>query len=168
MWVQMSKPGKQIGEVESRHRIGLTGRFDRQLDPKKRLTIPSVWREALGPDRVYVMPAPQGKCLQLIPVDVMESRLSGLAEASLWDAELNMILDKIGENSELLDFDVQGRIRISDRLLAYAGLKGSVVLKGSFRLATIHAADATPAEGAVDEKGLDAAMSALKKRGIAF
>ena len=137
------------------------GKFVRNFDPKKRLTIPSVWRDALGPKCVYVMPDTQNHCLQLIPKDMMESRLAELQRQPISNVQLNALLAAIGENSEMLEFDVQGRIRISDRLLAYANLKGAVVMKGSIRMATIWPAEETPAEAAVDVAKLQSAMAAL-------
>ena len=119
------------------------GTFARSLDPKRRLTIPSVWRAALGPDFVYVMPDARRRCLQLIPRDVMEARLAKYQEMALGDPAVNDALDAISAASEMLEFDVQGRIRINDELLAFAGLKGSVVLKGGFRMATIWPAEET-------------------------
>ena len=121
----------------------MMGTFARSLDPKRRLTIPSVWRAALGPDFVYVMPDARRRCLQLIPRDVMEARLAKYQEMALGDPAVNDALDAISAASEMLEFDIQGRIRINDELLAFAGLKGSVVLKGGFRMATIWPAEET-------------------------
>lgn len=142
----MSKPGPQSVEAEnrapaSRAPRALMGTYSRNLDPKRRLTIPSVWRAALGPDFVYVMPDPKRRCLQLLAQDAMEARIAKYREMALGDAEINAALDAIGAASELLEFDVQGRIRINDDLLAYANLKGSVVLKGGVRMATIWPAE---------------------------
>ena len=157
----MSEPGRQSQATEDAKPIGLTSRYERNLDPKKRLTIPSAWRNALGPDAVYVMPDTEQRCLQLIPKKVWELRLEELRKRPLSDAELNSRLSVIGENSELLEFDVQGRIRISDRLLAYADLKESVVMKGAIRMATIWPADKCAPEAAVDTNKLREAMKAL-------
>ncbi len=74
----------------------------------------------------------------------MDARLEKFQEAALSDPELNKALDDIGSVSEMLEFDVQGRIRINDELLAFANLKGSVVLKGSVRMATIWPAEEKP------------------------
>ena len=115
------------------------GRYVRPFDQKKRLTIPSVWREALGPDSVYVLPDPQKRSLQLIPKGMLEARLEELQKRPISDAKVNDMLDAIGAASELVEFDVQGRIRIKDELLAYAHLdvKGSVEFRGSVRMVTI-------------------------------
>lgn len=158
----MSEPGKQSVETTSRRSSGLMGTYERSLDPKKRLTIPSVWRSALGPDFVYVMPDAQRRCLQLIPRDVMEARLAKYQELALSDPEVNAALDAIGAISEMLEFDVQGRIRINDELLAYANLKGSVVLKGSFRMVTIWPAGEKPGNMEDRVAKLGAAMAKLK------
>ena len=157
----MSRPDTQSAEQAKRRPRVLLGVHNRVLDPKKRLTIPSVWREALGGDFVYVVPETQNHCLQLVPVDMMEARLEKLQNESLGDKRVNALLSRIAENSDVLEFDVQGRIRISDKLLAYAGLKGAVVLKGSFRTATIWPAERCSEDATVDEAGLDEAMSEL-------
>lgn len=133
----MSELGKQSAEKANRRPTALMGTFERNLDPKKRLTIPSVWRDALGPDLVYVVPDSRRRCLQLFPQEVMEAKLEEYRAKALSDPDVNDMLEAISSVSEMPEFDVQGRIRISDELLAFANLKGSVVLKGSFRMATL-------------------------------
>lgn len=157
----MSEPGKQSVETTNRRPIALMGTHARSLDPKKRLTIPSVWRAALGPDFVYVMMDPTRRCLQLIPRDMMEARLAKYQELALSNPEINEALDAIGAASEMLEFDVQGRIRINDKMLAYAGLKGSVVLKGSVRMATIWPAEEKPVSVEEQVAKLGAALAKI-------
>ena len=71
----MSTEGKQsVEETEKGFAGALVNSFERPLDPKKRLTIPSVWRQALGPDYVYVMKEEGVPCLLLIPKRMFESR----------------------------------------------------------------------------------------------
>ena len=140
----------------------LVGSHERNLDPKKRLTIPSAWRHALGSDYVYVMKEEGAPCLRLVPKGVFESRLAGIQEEALSDDELNDVLEKVGEDSELLEFDVQGRIRISDKLLAYAGLKGPVVMKGAVRMARLWAPENVPQRSAEESNNLRAARKRLR------
>ena len=106
------------------------GTFARSLDPKKRLTIPSVWRAALGPDLVYVVPDPRRRCLQLVPRDVMEAKLAKYQELALGDAEINDALDAISAASEMLEFDVQGRIRINGR-------KKEIIIRGGENISAV-------------------------------
>lgn len=158
----MSELGKQSGEkIVKKRPGGLTGRFDRILDPKKRLTVPSAWRDTLGPDYVYVIPDSQDKCLQLVPQDVWDRRMAAVMNGPLSDLERKALARVIGKNSETLEFDTQGRIRISDRLLAHAGIKGPVVMEGALETATIWSAEMCPPETAVDAEALQAAMAKL-------
>ncbi len=159
----MSRIGKQsVEETKEVFTGALVNSFERPLDPKKRLTIPSVWRHVLGSDYVYVMKEEGKPCLQLIPKGVFESRLAGIQEDALSDDELNDVLEKVGEDSELLEFDVQGRIRISDKLLAYANLKGPVVMKGAVRMARLWAPENVPQRSAEESENLRAARKRLR------
>ena len=148
--------------MATRRPTALMGTFARSLDPKKRLTIPSVWRAALGPDLVYVVPDARRRCLQLVPRDVMETKLAAYQETALGDPEVNDALDAISAASEMVEFDVQGRIRINDALLEFAHPKGAVVLKGGFRMVTIWPEETTRA--GIEERvaKLGAAMAKLK------
>ena len=159
----MSIKGRQSVEETREVATGLlVNTYERPLDPKKRLTVPSVWRHALGSDYVYVMKEEGKPCLQLIPKGVFESRLAGIQELALSDDELNDVLERVGEDSELLEFDVQGRIRISDRLLAYANLKGTVVMKGAVRMARLWAPENAPGRSAENAENLRAARKRLR------
>ena len=90
----------------------LMGRYEHALDPKKRFTIPSEWRAAMGnPDYVYVMPDPASRCLNLIPKAEMEVRLEKLREKALFDPALNEALQTIGANAEQLPLDGVRRAR---------------------------------------------------------
>jgi division/cell wall cluster transcriptional repressor MraZ len=159
----MSKLGRQhIGEASTVSTGSLVGSYERPLDPKKRLTIPSIWRTALGADYVYVMKEDDKPCLRLIPKDVFDARLESIKEMPLSDDELNTVLEKIGEDSEMLEFDVQGRIRISDRLLAYAGLTGPVVLKGAVRMARLWAPENVPQRSQAETDAVREAVRRLR------
>ena len=144
--------------------VAFTGFYVRPFDKKKRLTIPSVWRDALGPDSVYVLPDPNNRSLQLLPKAMLEARLAELQKQPISDSRINAMLDAIGAASELVEFDVQGRIRIKDELLAYAHLdvKGSVEFRGSVRMVTIWPS-AEKSEDDMDTRveRMGAAMAAL-------
>ena len=159
----MSTEGKQsVEETEKGFTGALVNSFERPLDPKKRLTIPSVWRQALGPDYVYVMKEEGLPCLLLIPKRMFESRLAGVQEEALTNEELNDVLESIGDDSELLEFDIQGRIRICDRLLEYANLKGPVVMRGAVRMARLWAPENAPDRSAEKSENLRAARKRLR------
>ena len=138
----------------------LVGRFDHALDPKKRFTIPSEWRTLMGnPSYVYVMPDPAERCLDLIPEAEMESRLVKLREKALFDPVANRALQTIGAISELPALDIQGRIRISDKLLQFANLTTTVAMLGSVRMIKLWDPSVLAPADAVDQKSLAEALA---------
>ena len=147
--------------MEASARSGaLVGRFDHALDPKKRFTIPSEWRSLMGnPSFVYVMPDPSERCLDLVPVAEMESRLEKMREKALFDPGANRALQTIGAVSELPQLDVQGRIRISDKLLQFANLTTTVAMLGSVRMIKLWDPEALAPAEKVDQKALAAALT---------
>ena len=159
----MSKVGKEsVAESTGSAVSVLLGRYDYALDPKKRFTIPSGWRRVMGnPEDVFVMPDPEAKCLNLVPPDLMRSRLAELQKKALLDPSLNRLLQTIGENSEQLTLDCQGRIRVCDKLLQFANLTTTVAMVGSVKMIKVWDPAALAPAQVVDQAALDAAMSAL-------
>lgn len=141
----------------------LVGRFDYALDAKKRFTIPAGWRELMGaPAYVYIMPDPQEKCLNLLPPGEMEGRLEKLRQKALFDKGASGALRVLGENSEQVMLDVQGRIRIRDRLLNFAMLEDKVVMVGALNRVQLWSPARLPEEEKVDQGKLAAACEALQ------
>ena len=157
----MSKEGKQsVAESTVVSTGGFVGRYDHALDPKKRFTIPSEWRKLMGdPEFVYVMPDPVERCVNIIPAVEMESRLAKLRERALFDPALAPVLEKIGSSSEMPTLDVQGRIRISDKLLQFANLTTTVAMVGAVRLIKLWDPAALAPADKVDQAGLREALS---------
>lgn len=138
------------------------GRFEHALDPKHRLTIPSGWRDLMGdPKYVFVLPDPTERCLNIISQAEMQERLGKLHEKSLFDPKLTKALRAIGENSEQLPLDVQGRIRISERLLAFAEIKSKVAFIGAVNRMQLWAADESKPTPEIDQEAFGDAISAL-------
>ena len=109
----------------------LAGTFEHALDPKRRLTIPSVWREVMGsPAYLYVMADPNDTCLTLLPPATLQLRLQRLQQQPLFDEGLSEALRDFFAEAEYLAVDVQGRIRIGDELLAFAQLDEAALLRG--------------------------------------
>ena len=147
--------------MEASARSGaLMGRFDHALDPKKRFTIPSEWRAVMGnPAYVYVIADPVERCLDLVPVAEMDSRLEKLREKALFDPASNRVLQTIGANSEMPSLDIQGRIRISDKLLQFANLTTTVAMVGAVRTIQLWNPEALAPADEVDQAGLREALA---------
>lgn len=109
------------------------GKHVHSLDPKKRLTIPSVWRDVVGESKsLYLMPGIDRPCLMLLPPAVMGQLMQRMEGMHLSDPEEMELMLTVASESDHLSFDVQGRVRVNDEHLAYAGLEGEVVLAGAF------------------------------------
>lgn len=107
------------------------GRIEGSVDSSGRFQIPSEWLEKTGQGkRVYVMPDPVERCLRLIPVCNMELRLAKMRERAVIDPAVNRALQVIGENAEQIEVDNEGRIDISEKLLAFAGITHQLVMVG--------------------------------------
>ena len=131
---------------------GLHGRFDFLLDAKKRCSIPSDWRDAMGaPACVYILPDPVGPYLHLFPPDEMRRSFGALRNRELFDEDLDELLGIIGEHVDQVRLDVQGRIRVSDQMLAHAMIEDTVVLIGTQTRAQLWSLKMRPAVGAVNQ-----------------
>lgn len=159
----MSKVGKQCVAESTESVSGiLFGRHDYALDPKKRLTIPSEWRASMG-SVVYVMPDRKERCLNLYSKEEMDIFLDQLRQKALLDPALNKVFAKIGAVSQQLSLDVQGRIRICDKLLQFANLTTTVAMVGSVRMIKLW----NPAVLAPEDRIEQAALAdALKEVGF--
>ena len=157
----MSKGDNQSVAVSTQAEMaGPVGRYDHALDPKKRFTIPSEWRKVMGnPEFVYAMPDPQERCVDIIPALEMKARLDRLREKALFDPALKPVLDKIGAISEMLPLDVQGRIRVSDKLLRFANLTTTVAMLGAVRMFKLWDPAALAPADEVDQAGLREALA---------
>ena len=68
----------------------------------------------------------------LMPEAVMSGFVSKLQGMQLSNPEEMDLMLTLASESDHLSFDAQGRIRIKDEHLAYAGLQGDVVLASAF------------------------------------
>ena len=104
------------------------------LDPKKRLTIPSVWRERVGrPPSLYILPGlHDDKCLYVFPAREISQRLEKIRAIGIGDKKARAFTRIFASKSDLIpEWDTQGRIRIKDELLDYAKLTEQVQMVGA-------------------------------------
>jgi MraZ protein len=132
------------------------------LDPRRRLTIPAGWRDVMGgPRYVYVMPDPVLRCLNLLPVNVLSEMLPKPKDVGLFNSGVDAAFAALSKHAEHLPLDVQGRIRIRDGLLDWAGLHDKVVLVGMNFKIQLWAPENYPSSEGVDQAELAAALKAL-------
>lgn len=100
--------------------------FERKLDDKRRLTIPTELRDELRSG--VVLTRGFGKYLHLYPQDVWDREVEPALQGSILDeqvADLNVRFRR-GKTSASLD-EKQGRVTIEQHLLDYAGIEREVV-----------------------------------------
>jgi MraZ protein len=100
--------------------------FQRKLDDKRRLTIPTELREELA-SGVVVTRGFQ-KYLHLYPKSVWDEQVEPLLQGNILDeqtADLNVQF-RMGKTESAMD-DKQGRVTIEQNLLDYAGIKKDIV-----------------------------------------
>lgn len=137
--------------------------FEHALDPKRRLTIPSVWRDAMGsPDYLLVMADPNDPCLTIVPPDVLRERLQRIRQQPLFDDGMTEALRDLFGDAEYLAVDVQGRIRIGDDLLAFAELEDAVVMCGAGVRIQLWSPKRRPVRRKIDQAAIANAVKALK------
>lgn len=111
---------------------GFFGDFVHGLDAKKRLTIPSVWREQLSTLRqLFVLPGVNDKCLCVYPAREMTRRMRQFRKLATSDREGRRLTRVLAARGELVEWDGNGRVRVKDSLLEHAGIGDQVMLVGS-------------------------------------
>jgi len=112
--------------------VALTGTFNRNLDNKYRLAIPRRLREDFSEkdlNHLFVAPGPNNS-LALYSQEGFERLAEILSDRSPNRANNRNYLRLFYSQAEKVEFDKQGRIRIPERLVQFAGLKKDVVLLG--------------------------------------
>lgn len=128
----MSQEFQQLIAGMSGGQSPFMGRHVHNLDPKKRLTIPSVWREVVGEAKsLYLMPGIERPCLMLLPPAVMAQLMQRMESLQLSNPEEMELMLTVASESDHLNFDAQGRVRVNDEHLAFAGLESEVILAGA-------------------------------------
>ena len=108
------------------------GSFTHALDPKRRIIFPSSWRNLAGEsNQLFAFPHPEEKCLFLYTAAEMMRRLDALRNGGALDRNDQQAIRSITAGADLLVWDVQGRIRIGENLLAHIEAKEQVVLVGA-------------------------------------
>jgi MraZ protein len=108
------------------------GSFTHSLDAKRRMIFPSSWRSLTGEsNRLFAFPHPDDKCLYLYTAEEMMRRLNQLRSGGTLDKLDQQAIRSFTAGADMLVWDAQGRIRVSENLLAHAEVKDQVVLVGT-------------------------------------
>lgn len=106
----------------------LIGHYTHELDPKKRVTLPSKWRTDLG--KKIVMTTGLDRALYIFPISRWETIAENLASLGFANADSRSFNRFMLANAYEVDIDASGRVLIPDALKTYASLQGPVVFAG--------------------------------------
>jgi len=106
----------------------LIGQYTHDLDPKKRLTLPSKWRSDLG--KKVVVTNGLDTSLFIFPIKEWQIVAERLSQSGFGNKDTRDFNRFILGNAFETDVDAAGRIVIPDTLKAFAKLSGKVVLAG--------------------------------------
>jgi MraZ protein len=112
--------------------MSLTGTFSRSLDAKQRLALPRRFRDELvsaDAPRMFLTPEAD-RSLGLFASAAFQQRASQLETQSGAPGHVKNYMRLYYSQAEEVELDAQGRMRIPERLAAFAGLQQEVVLLG--------------------------------------
>lgn len=110
----------------------LTGTFQRSLDDKQRLSLPKSFRDELVSDDApgFFLAPETDQSLSLFSADTFNRRAQRLEQDPTVQGRAKNYLRLYYSQAERVEPDGQGRIRIPERLLKFAGVTQEVVLLG--------------------------------------
>ncbi|MCX7869727.1 MAG: hypothetical protein N2322_07220 [Terrimicrobiaceae bacterium] len=106
------------------------GTFERSMDAKKRVAVPSQWLEKKEGEDFYVLPDPRGQYLIVMPPGELRrwaEKIEGSIEAP---ARQRLALRAFYGQAHQVATDGQGRILLPEAACEAVGLKGAVVFVG--------------------------------------
>ncbi len=107
------------------------GTYRHALDTKRRIIIPSEWRDQLTTNTLYILPDISRTCLFLVTPNIMQAKLARISLQPMSDRKGRDFYRALGARSERVTWDAQGRIRIKDDLLDHANIRNEVTLLGA-------------------------------------
>jgi len=106
------------------------GEYSHNIDPKKRLAIPSKFRDTFGGKAVVTRGL--DKCLFIYPIKTWEELSSKLGSLPMGESGTRSFVRLMLAGAVDVDIDKLGRVLIPDYLKDYAGLGKEVVVAGLY------------------------------------
>jgi len=140
------------------------GEYQHSIDTKKRLAIPSKFRNELG-NRVVVTRG-LDKCLFIYPMKVWEELAQKLGSLPVGEAGTRSFIRLMLAGATDVEIDKQGRILIPDYLKKYAGFKKNLAIAGLYNRLEIWDEKNWSSYKAKTEKSADEIAEQLGKLGV--
>ena len=107
--------------------------YENKLDKKGRVSVPASFRSYLsnlGYNGVVCYPSFNNQSLEAWPQDRVEKISNSIDSLNPFEEKRDFFATSILSESENLQFDTEGRVSISDKLLLHAEIKNSVLFVG--------------------------------------
>ena len=119
-----------LSSYEQKQERMFLGEYERGLDSKGRITLPAVFRDALGDDGAIITRG-MDRCLFLFPRGFFETWREKIKALPLADPHSRNLRRHIFSGAADITPDGQGRINLPSWLRTYANLNGSVIVAGN-------------------------------------
>lgn len=112
--------------------MGYQGTYYYSVDHKGRISVPAKFRKGLAPeaDSTYVVTKGFDKCLSLYALDQWRSFAETLSGLPKNKKKSRNVVRWFTANAEPVQVDSQGRIKVPQHLLEYAGIQKDAVVIG--------------------------------------
>ena len=107
--------------------------FENKLDKKGRVSVPASYRSYLsnlGYNGVICYPSFNNNCIEAWPQDRIEKISNAIDSLNPFEEKKDYFATSILSESVSLQFDSEGRISITDKLLKHAKIKSSILFVG--------------------------------------
>ncbi len=142
----------------------LTGEYTYSLDSKRRLAVPSKFRQLLG--KKAVLTKGLDDCLFLYPVDEWKKLAKKLSQLPLSQADARGFSRMMLAGAVEVGFDSLGRILVPEYLAQYADMKKKVVVAGLYNRIEVWSKEKWQRYKEKTEKEADKIAERLKELGI--
>ncbi|MDY0302289.1 MAG: division/cell wall cluster transcriptional repressor MraZ [Candidatus Moranbacteria bacterium] len=140
------------------------GEYQHTIDPKKRVAMPSKFRNELG--KKVVITRGMDKCLFVYPMKVWEKLAEKLGNLPVGESGTRSFIRLMLAGAVDVDLDKQGRVLIPDYLKDYAGIKKDVTVAGLFDRLEVWDKNNWNSYKAKAEKSSDEIAEQLGKLGV--
>jgi MraZ protein len=106
------------------------GEYQHSIDPKKRLAVPSKFRDELK--NKVVVTRGLDKCLFIYPIKAWEELAGKLGTLPVGERATRSFIRLMLAGAVDVEIDRQGRVLVPDYLKSYAGLSRNVVITGVY------------------------------------
>ncbi|MAK12371.1 MAG: transcriptional regulator MraZ [Candidatus Pelagibacter sp.] len=107
--------------------------YENKLDKKGRVSVPAPYRShlsALGYNSVVCYPSFTNSSIEFCPQNRLEKIIESIDTLNPFEENRDIFSTSILANSFQLNFDSEGRVSLTDKLLSHSGVKEKVLFVG--------------------------------------